>query len=87
MLWAFSFSHALDEEGKPIPVSTEAVTQGIVCRPQPFPLQMTQRDPKRTEMVLKAWDNAQELLGRYPDGIKSTQYQKDWAEFTKAEVL
>jgi hypothetical protein len=38
-------------------------------------------------MVLKAWDNAKGLLSRYPDGIKSTQYQKDWAEFTKAEVL
>ncbi|KAL1999237.1 hypothetical protein VTN02DRAFT_4837 [Thermoascus thermophilus] len=87
MLWAFDFSHALDENGKPIPVSTEAVTQGIVCRPKPFPLRLTERDPRKTKMVLKAWDNAKELLSRYPEGIKSTQYQKDWAEFTKEEVL
>jgi cytochrome P450 len=87
MLWAFDFSHALDEQGNPIPVSTEAVTQGIVCRPKPFPLKLTERDPKKTAMVLKAWDNAKELLSRYPEGIKSTQYQKDWAEFTKNETF
>ena len=87
MLWTFNFSHALDESGKPIPVSTEAVTQGIVCRPVPFPMKLTERDPARTKMVLKSWDNAKELLSKYPEGIRSTQYQKDWEEFTKNEVL
>lgn len=87
MLWAFSFEHALDENGKPIPVSTEAVTQGIVCRPVPFQYKMIERDPAKSKMVLKAWDNAKELLNRYPEGIKSIQYQKDWEEFTKNEVI
>lgn len=87
MLWTFNFSHALDETGKPIPVSTEAVTQGIVCRPVPFKYKLTERDPVKTKMVLKSWDNAKELLSRYPEGIKSTQYQKDWDDFTKNEVL
>ncbi|KAL1885084.1 hypothetical protein Plec18167_001741 [Paecilomyces lecythidis] len=87
MLSAFSFEHALDENGKPIPVSTEAVTQGIVCRPVPFQYKLVERDPAKTKMVLKAWDNAKGLLSRYPEGIKSIQYQKDWADFTKGEVF
>ncbi|OQD75613.1 hypothetical protein PENDEC_c006G05526 [Penicillium decumbens] len=87
MLWAFSFEHATDENGNKIPVSTEDVTQGIVCRPTPFPLKMVQRDPQRIEMVLKAWDNAKELLAQYPDGIRSTQYASDWKAFTENEKL
>ncbi|KAJ9144501.1 putative Cytochrome P450 oxidoreductase [Pleurostoma richardsiae] len=85
MLWAFSFEHAVDEKGEKIPVSTEAVTQGIVCRPKPFPLKMVRRDPKRIAMVTQAWDNAKELLSRYPEGIRSTQYADDWKEFTLNE--
>jgi cytochrome P450 len=85
MLWAFSFEHATDEKGNEIPVSTEDVTQGIVCRPKPFPFRLRRRDPGRIEMILKAWDNAKELLARYPDGIRSTQYVNDWKEFTAVE--
>ncbi|KAK4941895.1 hypothetical protein LTR10_018225 [Elasticomyces elasticus] len=85
MLWAFSFEHAIDENGNKIPVSTEAVTQGIVCRPQPFQYKMVERDPKRTQRVLKAWDNAKELLTKYPEGIRSTQYVSDWKDFTAKE--
>jgi len=55
MLWTFSFEHAVDENGKEIPVSTEAVTQGIVCRPKPFSLRLVERDPARTVKVIKAW--------------------------------
>lgn len=87
MLWTFNFSHALDESGNPIPVSTEAVTQGIVCRPIPFPMKLTERDPAKTQLVLKAWDNGKELLNRYPEGIRTTQYHKDWEEFTSNESL
>jgi cytochrome P450 len=87
ILWAFSFEHAVDEQGNKIPVSTEAVTQGIVCRPAPFPLKLVQRDPKRIEKVVKAWDNAKEMLKTYPDGIRSTMYAKDWAGFTASETM
>lgn len=87
MLWAFSFEHAVDANGEKIPVSTEAVTQGIVCRPKPFPLKLVQRDEKRTAMVVKAWDNAKEMLEGYPEGVRSTQYASDWAKFTSEEQL
>lgn len=50
MLWAFDFSHALDASGKAIPVSTDTVTQGIICRPVPFQKKLTERDPARTKM-------------------------------------
>ena len=87
MLWTFNFSHALDKSGNPIPVSTEAVTQGIVCRPVPFQMKLTERDPAKTQVVLKSWESAKQLLSKYPQGIRSTQYQKDWEEFKKNEVL
>jgi cytochrome P450 len=38
MPWALSFEHAMYEKGERIPVCTEAVTQGIMCQPKPFPL-------------------------------------------------
>lgn len=84
MLWAFSFEHALDENGEKIPVVDE-VTQGIVCRPLPFKIKLVERDPSRTAKVLKAWDNAQELLNTYPGGINSTQYATDWRNFKANE--
>lgn len=87
MLWAFSFEHAVNEKGEKIPVSTEAVTQGIVCRPEPFPLKLVERGPARTQKVLKAWENAKELLQTYPEGIRSTQYAPDWPRFTANEKL
>jgi cytochrome P450 len=87
MLWAFQFEHALDENGQKIPVSTEDVTQGIVCRPVPFKLRMVERDPARTQKVLKAWDSAKELLSHYPDGIKSTQYAPDWKAWKEKETF
>lgn len=86
MLWAFSFEHALDEKGEKIPV-TEEVTQGIVCRPVPFKLRLIERDPARTAKVLKAWDNAKELLSHYPGGINSTQYAPDWKNFKATETF
>ncbi|KAJ5133076.1 hypothetical protein N7448_001895 [Penicillium atrosanguineum] len=85
ILWAFTFEHDLDENGNKIPVSTEAVTQGIVCRPTPFAYRLVERDHERTKRVLKAWDNAKELLSKYPEGIRSTQYAKDWKDFTTHE--
>jgi hypothetical protein len=87
ILWAFTFEHAVDENGEKIPVSTEAVTQGIVCRPKPFAYKLVERDAARTQKVLRAWDNAKELLSRYPQGIRSTQYAKEWSEFTANESL
>jgi len=85
MLWTFSIEHALDQYGNKIPVSTEAVTQGIVCRPAPFQLKLVERDSARTQMVMKAWDNAKDLLSQYPDGIRSTQYANDWFAFKATE--
>ncbi|KAK5412216.1 hypothetical protein LTR20_007214 [Exophiala xenobiotica] len=87
MLWAFSFEHAVDDKGNKIPVSTEAVTQGIVCRPMPFEYKLVERDPQRTAKVLKAWDSAKDLLSTYPEGIRSTQYVHDWKDYTAKEKL
>jgi hypothetical protein len=86
-LWAFTFEHAVDEKGEKIPVSTEAVTQGIVCRPKPFSLKLVQRDENRIQKVLTAWENAKEMLKGYPEGNRSTQYAEDWARFTENEKL
>lgn len=87
MLWAFNLEHALDENGLKIPVSTEDVTQGIVCRPVPFQLKLVERDPARTQKVLTAWDSAKELLSHYPEGIRSTQYAAEWKAWTQQENL
>ncbi|KIW96772.1 uncharacterized protein Z519_02163 [Cladophialophora bantiana CBS 173.52] len=87
MLWTFTFEHDIDESGQKIPVNTDAVTQGIVCRPQPFKYRLIERDPQRTQRVLKAWDNAKDLLSRYSEGIRSTEYAKDWKEFIENEVF
>jgi hypothetical protein len=86
MLWAFSFEHAVDENGEKIPV-TEEVTQGIVCRPVPFKLKLVERDRTRTAKVLKAWDNAKDLLSTYPGGINSTKYAPDWNKFKANETF
>jgi len=85
ILWAFTLEHAVDDNGENIPVSPDAVTQGIVCRPRPFEYRLVERDPKRTAMVIKAWDNAKDLLARYPEGIRSTQYANDWKAFKESE--
>jgi hypothetical protein len=87
ILWAFSFEHETDENGNKIPVSTEAVTQGIVCRPVTFAYKLVEREPERTRRVLKAWTNAKDLLSHYPEGIRSTEYAKDWAGFTADETF
>lgn len=86
MLWAFSFEHAVDHKGNKIPVS-EDVTQGIVCRPVPFQLKLVERDTARTAKVLKAWDNAKELLNTYPDGINTTKYAPYWKAFKATETF
>jgi hypothetical protein len=63
MLWSFSFEHAMHKQGEKIPPSTEAVTQGIVCQPKPFPPRLVERDVELTKKVSKGWKNAKELLG------------------------
>ena len=87
ILWTINFEQDKDEKGNKIPVSTEAVTQGIVCRPMPFAYKLVERDPERSKQVLKAWDNAKGLLSKYPEGIRSTQYAKYWRGFIAHEKL
>lgn len=77
----------VDETSEKIPVTTEAVTQDIVCRPKPFQLKSVQRDPAKIEKALKAWDSVKELLKTYPEDIRSAQYALDWMQFIETEKL
>lgn len=77
MLWALNFKKAKDANGRDIPVDINAVTQGIVCRPQPFACVIEPRSGRRAEMAKKSWESAKEMLMKYPDGITSTQYADD----------
>jgi len=87
MLWAFTFEHEVDEQGHKIPVSTEKVTQGIVCRPVPFQMKIVHRDEQRIQIANKAWRNAKDLLSKYPEGLRSTQYATAWKQFVASEQL
>lgn len=37
LLWAFKFERAIDESGVPIHIEQDAVTDGLIVRPVPYP--------------------------------------------------
>ncbi|KPI40314.1 Fumitremorgin C synthase [Cyphellophora attinorum] len=59
ILWAFSISPAVDENGKRIIPDQEKLTQGFVCMPEDYPAALTPRSGTRANIIRKEWEEAQ----------------------------
>lgn len=64
MLWAFNLDKAVDTEGREITPDQDALTDGFLVQPVPFPAKITPRSEKHADIVREAWQEAQELLDR-----------------------
>ncbi|KAL4935969.1 hypothetical protein BDV06DRAFT_205916 [Aspergillus oleicola] len=62
LLWAFNFERACDEAGVPIPIEQDALTEGLIVRPVPYPCAIKPRDEKKVEMIREAWREASASL-------------------------
>ncbi|OAL36622.1 hypothetical protein AYO20_04238 [Fonsecaea nubica] len=58
MLWAFSMSRGVDEQGNPVPIDRDAVTGGLVAGPAPFSCKIAPRDEGRRAKIIQSWDEA-----------------------------
>ena len=62
ILWAFEIKPKMDAQGNPILPDSEKYTQGFVCMPEPFQVDITPINAERAEIIKKEWQEAQQLL-------------------------
>ncbi|KAF8525604.1 cytochrome P450 [Hysterangium stoloniferum] len=55
LMWGFHITHALDKDGKPIPIDTEAVTSAISIEPEQFEMRITPRSDLHVTIIRKLW--------------------------------
>lgn len=60
MLWAFDITPKLDDAGKPILPDPSRLTQGFVCAPEEFPVQITPRSREKADTIIQEWRDAEE---------------------------
>ncbi|CAG9988754.1 unnamed protein product [Clonostachys byssicola] len=76
LLWGFNFQRARDASGKIIPINRDAVTPGLIVRPEDFECTIKVRSKSREEFIRKSWSDAQENLdseGNFtPEFIKAS---------------
>ncbi|ETN44005.1 uncharacterized protein HMPREF1541_10870 [Cyphellophora europaea CBS 101466] len=83
MLWAFSFTKAVDGHGKPITPDINDLTQGLFVLPAPFQSIIEPRSGKHAEMIRQAWGESKDTLlhpetGQWikvPDGMLFSTYE------------
>lgn len=84
MLWAFNLEKAVDAAGREITPDQEALTEGFLVQPAPFPAKITPRSEKHAEIVRTAWEEAQDLLdedkqwAKIPEALMENVYFSKW---------
>ncbi|KAJ4348840.1 uncharacterized protein N0V89_010218 [Didymosphaeria variabile] len=80
LLWAFDFSMKKDEFGNDIVPDADALTDGVLVRPEAFPAVVTPRSEKKAEAVRAEWAKVEGKLDgrgqwkRVPEGMFSKEY-------------
>ncbi|KAF5008758.1 hypothetical protein FDECE_4995 [Fusarium decemcellulare] len=62
LLWAFNFTSAKDDSGKPIQYDIEDLVGGITVQPNEFPLQITPRSVEREAVIRSEAEKCGQLL-------------------------
>jgi cytochrome P450 len=62
LLWAFDFEKEKDESGKEITPDAADLTEGLLVQPRTFPLKITPRSEKRSEVVREEWRSMENKL-------------------------
>ncbi|KAK7055284.1 cytochrome P450 [Favolaschia claudopus] len=66
LIWAFSFSSAVDPQtSRPVPRDLDFYEPGFMTTPHPFRCTIQVRSGDRREVILRAFDDAKEVLQRY----------------------
>lgn len=80
LLWAFDFSMQKDEHGNEIVPDADALTGGVLVRPDEFPVVITPRKVEKAEAVRAEWKKVEGKLNeqgqwkRVPEGMFSKEY-------------
>ncbi|KAK7180398.1 hypothetical protein DPSP01_001825 [Paraphaeosphaeria sporulosa] len=80
LLWAFDFTPTKDFTGKPILPDADNLTDGVLVRPEEFPVQITPRSAEKAEAVRREWARVEGKLDeggqwrRVPQGMFSKEY-------------
>ncbi|RSL58716.1 hypothetical protein CEP54_007606 [Fusarium duplospermum] len=62
ILWGFTISPARDPNGAPVPINRDAVTPGLIVRPEDFECEIEPRSPERKQLILDLWKEAEKNL-------------------------
>ncbi|KAF2443306.1 cytochrome P450 [Karstenula rhodostoma CBS 690.94] len=80
LLWAFDFRMAKDDAGNDIVPDADALTDGVLVRPEGFPVVITPRSEEKAEAVRREWARVEGKLDergqwmRVPEGMFSKEY-------------
>ena len=77
LLWAFNLEKAVGADGREIVPDADALTQGFLIQPSPFPAKITPRSEHHAGVVRKGWEDCQGLLDE----------EKQWKEVPKGMVF
>jgi cytochrome P450 len=77
MLWGFNIRPVKNEAGEDIIPDIDQYTQGFVCMPVEFPVDIKPRDERRAEIIRNEWKEAQTLLDQ----------TKQWKEIPQGMAL
>ncbi|KAH7161080.1 cytochrome P450 [Dactylonectria macrodidyma] len=62
ILWGFNITRARGEDGEFTTINRDAVTPGMIVRPEDFECEITPRDASRAKMVKEEWKAAEKHL-------------------------
>lgn len=59
LVWAFRMERPVGADGDPIVPDPDAITQGVLVQPMPFPARITPRSERHAEVIRSAWEESQ----------------------------
>ncbi|KAF2827089.1 cytochrome P450 oxidoreductase-like protein [Ophiobolus disseminans] len=65
LLWAFNIEPAVDADGEPVPLNTDAYEGDFASAPMPFKVRIVPRSPKHAEIVQRAAADVQDHLKQW----------------------
>ncbi|KAF3009190.1 hypothetical protein E8E14_005932 [Neopestalotiopsis sp. 37M] len=62
ILWGFTISPARNSDGSPVPINRDAVTPGLIVRPEDFECVIKPRSPARKQLIADLWSKSEANL-------------------------
>ncbi|KAH6697419.1 putative cytochrome P450 oxidoreductase [Plectosphaerella plurivora] len=62
ILWGFTITSAIDAQGQPVPINRDAVTPGLIVRPEDFECTITPRSPGHKTLIENLWKESEKNL-------------------------